>query len=209
MHRGKRTIAAGVIVALVALLPGLAHAQTRSSDYNLGYWAVTCRLQWQGSDETITLGSDGGWARTACDGIAGNTSPDNQYVYYPLTQPRPGTVQCAYIYTYGGYWLTERPPYQGYTGSAQIAVRDDDGSPVGQAACSSVGGQADAFNSNHGFNIADNPLAPIQECTQCGGGGGGGGAPVTGSLTTSLPGAPKAKHPHKKPPVYVNGKRKK
>jgi len=198
----KTTIHRIAALALIALLLILAPAKTaRASsphDQALGTWADTCRLNWQYSALTITFGSDSNWATTTCDAIEQDQS--NQYVYFPLTAPRPGDVQCAYIYTYSGYWLKEQYPYTaGYTGAVQIAVRDDlayDDASLSQTACGSIQQAADNYNLNHGYNTSDNPLATVMECTACGGGGGGGS--TIGALP-QLPTAPKAKHPARKP----------
>lgn len=197
-----------MVAALAALLALSGPARPAHADQNLGQWAVTCRAVWGNSTMTITFGSDGPWARQACSSVVDNPDSNNQWAYYPLDQPRPGVVHCAEIYTYGGYWLKERYPFtQGYSGAAQIAVRDDvayDGTDLSATACGSVIGAADVYNENHGYNTSDAPLAPIQQCNGCGMGGGGGGGPVAGNIG-QLPGSLKAKRPARKPKTcYTN-----
>ncbi len=203
----KRTyILAAALATLIALAPTLpAHA-----DQNLGYWNDSCRAVWGNSAMTLTFASDGSWAGQACNSVINNSDPSNLYQSYPFNADRPGTVQCAEIFTYGGYWLKEQYPYtQRYTGSAQIAVRDDlsyDAADLSGTACGSVIGAADSYNTEHGYNTSDNPLATIQQCQQMCSGGGGGGGPVAGMIG-SLPGTPKAKHPVRKPKsCYTDGK---
>jgi len=195
-------VGAGVLALLITLPAsvGVVRAQsgerTRSADVNLGYWAQTCRAQYEYSELTITFGSDGLWAPTTCNNLE---DTNLNYHPFPLTERRPGTVQCAEIYTYGGYWLLEKPPYtQGYTGQAQIVVRDDpyqDGADLPATVCNSVIASADQSNAQNGFNSSADPLAPVQDCSGCGGGGG----PPPPSAVSSLPKAPRAIKKAQKP----------
>lgn len=204
VHLARRALGAAALALLLAIpaSPAAVHAQGRGrarlADVNLGYWAQTCRAQYEYSGLTITFGSDGSWAPVACNNLE---DTNTNYHPFPLTESRPGGVQCAEIYTYGGYWLLEKPPYtQGYTGQAQIAVRDDpyqDGADLSSAVCGSIIESADQSNAQNGFNSSADPLAPIQECTQCGG-GGGAGAPAPSAIS-SLPKAPRAKKKAQKP----------
>ena len=199
----RRAVGAGVL-ALLLTLPasvGVVRAQsgerTRSADVNLGYWAQTCRAQYEYSGLTITFGSDTSWAPSACVNLE---DANSNYHPFPLTERRPGSVQCAEIYTYSGYWLLEKPPYtQGYTGQALMAVRDDlaqDGPDLSTIVCNSIIASADQANAQNGFNSSADPFAPVQDCSGCGGGGGGAPPP---SAVSSLPKSPRATKKAQKP----------
>jgi len=211
VYVARRAFRASVLTLLLAIpvAPAVVHAQsgerTRSADVNLGYWAQTCRAQYEYSGLTITFGSDGLWAPTTCNNLE---DTNLNYHPFPLTERRPGSVQCAEIYTYGGYWLLEKPPYtQGYTGQAQIVVRDDpyqDGADLAATVCNSIIASADQSNAQNGFNSSADPLALVQDCSGCGGGGGGVPPP---SAVSSLPKAPRATKKAQKPVhCLVDGK---
>jgi len=209
------SIAALLVMGLVLAPATVSHAQsprTHARDQSLGQWNTTCRTVWGNSAMTITFGSDGSWARDTCSAIVNDSNSLNQYQYFPLDQPRPGRIQCAYIYTYGGYWLQERAPYtQGYAGAAQVAVRDDlsyDDAGLADGACGSFGQIADSYNYDHGFNTSADPLAPIQQCNGCSGGGGGGAQFMAGNITAQVPNTLKAKHSHKKAVVCISNPHK-
>lgn len=184
-------------------------------DQNVGVWDYTCRVDQVNTYETVTVGGDtsgplgdvSGFARGLCNAFL-RVRPDQftqGYEMFPRDQPRPGDIVCSYVYRYGGYWQTLRPPYAINRGAAIITIRDtgndaltsDSSVTYGRADCASIGNQLDGINYQNGFNTTDHPLATFQECSDCGGIGGGGG-PSAGFAGT-LPTPPKAKKSAKKP----------
>ncbi len=216
-----------LILALAMTMPGsvASHVHAASPrDQNIGQWDYTCRVDQINTYETITVGSDvrgplgnlSYFAAGLCNAFlnAASNSYNNGYEMFPLTQPRPGNAQCAYVYRYGGYWEALRPPYADSRGAVIISIRDtpDDtaisgsSATYGQADCGGISAQLDNINAQNGYNTTDQPLAPIESCTGCGGGGGGPSSGFNGTL----PKPPKAKHPAKKPLHCVtagNGKK--
>jgi hypothetical protein len=162
----KRHLYSLLMAATLALsVPATTHAAS-PRDQNVGYWNYTCRGQQYGTDETITVGADTTWAQRVCASI--ENDPSGNYVPFPLQEPRPGDIQCGFIFRYGGYWEQLRPPYEGYYGFAQIVGRDDDWSNYGSNDCEALTWQLDDHNARHGYNTADTPLVTIQECAACG-----------------------------------------
>lgn len=183
-------------------------------DQNIGYWEYTCRVDQINTYETITVGADvsgplgnvSGFAARLCTAFVNVASNayNNGYESFPLNQPRPGEIQCSYIYRYGGYWQLLQPPYSDIRGATLITVRDtaDDTLPgssttYGVADCGSIGSQLDQINAQNGYNTTDQPLALSQTCVGCSGGGGGTGN--AGGFAGTLPKPPKAKRPAQKP----------
>ncbi len=194
-------------------------------DQNIGVWDYTCRVDQVNTSETITVGADtsgplgnvSGFAVRLCNAFVNvaATTYNNGYEVFPLTQPRPGIILCSYVYRYGGYWELLRPPYINNTGAAIITARDAEndlvsdnlGEAYGQEDCFGIGGQLDQINEQNGYNRTDNPLAPVETCSAC---GGGVLVPPNGGFAGALPKPPKARHPARKPIVCVtnpNGQR--
>lgn len=166
-------------------------------DQNVGFWDYTCRVDQVNTYETITVGADtsgplgnvSGFGARLCNAFlnATATTYNSGYEVFPLTQPRPGIILCSYVYRYGGYWELLRPPYINNTGAAIITVRDADndlvgdnlGNTYGQEDCFGIGSQLDQINEQYGYNTTDNPLAPVQTCSAC---GGGVSSPLTAAL---------------------------
>jgi hypothetical protein len=217
-----------LVLALTMIAPsGVSspvHAAT-PHDQNVGQWDYTCRVDQINTYETITVGADthgplgnlSYFAAGLCNAFlrVTPTGYNNGYEMFPLTQPRPGNIQCGYVYRYGGYWELLRPPYANSMGAGIITVRDNNDDTAisgssetyGQADCLAIGTQLDNINAQNGYNTTDQPLATVESCAACGGGGGSG--PSSG-FNGALPKPPKAKHPAKKPikcVVYSNNKK--
>lgn len=217
-----------LILALAMTAPGGVTLHVHAAvphDQNIGQWDYTCRVDQINTYETITVGADGRgpmgnqsyFAAGLCNAFlnAASNSYNSGYEMFPLTQPRPGTIQCSYVYRYGGYWELLRPPYANSLGADIISIRDtpddasraDSSETYGLADCYAIGSQLDQINARNGYNSTAQPLAPVETCSQCGGGGAAG--PSSG-FNGTLPKPPKAKHPAKKPLHCVtagNGKR--
>jgi hypothetical protein len=85
----------------------------------LGIWNHVCVVESMTSAETITFASDDTWAQGECAWVL---SPPTSDVAYPVTAPRPGSIQCAFIRN-DGQWTQFFDYLNPPSGDAQVAVR--------------------------------------------------------------------------------------
>jgi len=201
--RFVRSILLGVIFAVIPIIGQPAvHAATPASfpSYQrLGDWAHVDVVYRYGTDETVTFSSDDYWAKQVRESVVASGSFGLRCFYPNYTgdpsldcnddpsqgaESRPGSVYCAFIQRYDGYWQYLLDYTNIGVGQSLIAVRDDGSTYSTNNDCDSLFVWTLRQNNANGF--------PPSEASGGGGGGGGGGVTIT-------PPQHAAQHPPRRP----------